>query len=181
MSDFFQLVNQRESCRNYDPDKRPTKEQLINCIKAAQLAPSACNSQPWSFIVINDPELSKDAAPCMQIRGLNKFTEKCPSFIVVCEEDAMLIGRSEPDQKYASIDIGIAVAHLCYAATQQGLSTCIMGAFDPGSSVKGSGHHRTKESSSGDCGWLCCNRAAASKTPQRAGRDHDLSLKTGAA
>lgn len=38
MSDFFQLVNQRESCRNYDPDKRPTKEQLINCIKAAQLA-----------------------------------------------------------------------------------------------------------------------------------------------
>ena len=136
MSDFFQLVNQRESCRNYDPDKSPTKEQLINCIKAAQLAPSACNSQPWSFIVINDPELSKDAAPCMQIRGLNKFTEKCPSFIVVCEEDAMLIGRSEPDQKYASIDIGIAVAHLCYAATQQGLSTCIMGAFDPEALLK---------------------------------------------
>ena len=72
----------------------------------------------------------------MQIRGLNKFTEKCPSFIVVCEEDAMLIGRSEPDQKYASIDIGIAVAHLCYAATQQGLSTCIMGAFDPEALLK---------------------------------------------
>lgn len=49
MSDFFQLVNQRESCRNYDPDKRPTKEQLINCIKAAQLAPSACNSQPMEL------------------------------------------------------------------------------------------------------------------------------------
>lgn len=48
----------------------------------------------------------------------------------------MLIGRSEPDQKYASIDIGIAVAHLCYSATQQGLSTCIMGAFDPEALLK---------------------------------------------
>lgn len=25
MSDFFQLIEQRESCRNYDPQKRPTK------------------------------------------------------------------------------------------------------------------------------------------------------------
>ena len=35
MSDFFQLVEQRESCRNYDPQKRPTKEQLVRCIQAA--------------------------------------------------------------------------------------------------------------------------------------------------
>ena len=55
MSDFFQLVEQRESCRNYDPQKRPTKEQLVRCIQAAQLSPSACNSQPWSFLVINSP------------------------------------------------------------------------------------------------------------------------------
>ena len=56
MSDFFQLVEQRESCRNYDPQKRPTKEQLVRCIQVAQLSPSACNSQPWSFLVINSPE-----------------------------------------------------------------------------------------------------------------------------
>ena len=74
MSDFFQLVNQRESCRNYDPDKRPTKEQLINCIKVAQLAPSACNSPPWSLIGIHHPELSKAAPPCRQSNGVDKFT-----------------------------------------------------------------------------------------------------------
>ena len=34
------------------------------------------------------------------------------------------------NQKYAQIDLGIATAHLCYAATEQGLSTCIMGSFD---------------------------------------------------
>ena len=130
MSDFFDLVKQRESCRNYNPDKRPTKEQLVNCIEAAGLAPSACNSQPWSFIVINDPQKSPEVAHSIQASGINQFTEKCPAFIVICEEPAYLIGRPEPNQKYAQMDIGIATAHLCFAATQQGLSTCIMGAFD---------------------------------------------------
>ena len=43
---------------------------------------------------------------------------------------AYLIGGKEPNQKYAHIDIGLSVSQLCYAATQQGLSTCIMGSFD---------------------------------------------------
>ena len=53
MSDFFRLVQQRESCRNYQPGRYPTREQLVHCVEAARLAPSACNSQPWSFIVAN--------------------------------------------------------------------------------------------------------------------------------
>lgn len=126
MSDFFQLVEQRESCRNYDPQKRPTKEQLVRCIQAAQLSPSACNSQPWSFLVINSPEKAAVVAASTQCAGFNKFTDNCPSFIAVCEEDAYLMGDPQhPNQKYADIDLGIAVAHLCYAAKQQGLSTCI--------------------------------------------------------
>lgn len=44
-----------------------------------------------------------------------------------------------PNQKYAEIDLGIAVAHLCYAAKQQGLSTCIMGAFDKKMLLEGLG------------------------------------------
>ena len=131
MSDFFQLVEQRESCRNYDPQKRPTKEQLVRCIQAAQLSPSACNSQPWSFLVINSPKKAAVVAASTQCAGFNKFTDNCPSFIAVCAEDAYLMGDPQhPNQKYADIDLGIAVAHLCYAAKQQGLSTCIMGAFD---------------------------------------------------
>ena len=140
MSDFFQLVEQRESCRNYDPQKRPTKEQLVRCIQAAQLSPSACNSQPWSFLVINSPEKAAVVAASTQCAGFNKFTDNCPSFIAVCEEDAYLMGDPQhPNQKYADIDLGIAVAHLCYAAKQQGLSTCIMGAFDKKMLLEGLG------------------------------------------
>mgnify|MGYP002572525196 CR=1 FL=1 len=130
MSDYFELVSSRESCRNYNPDRRPTREQLVKCIQTAQLAPSACNSQPWSYIVVNDPEKSPLVAAATQTAGLNKFTNNCPAFVIVCEEDAYLIGGKEPNQKYAHIDIGLSVSQLCYAATQQGLSTCIMGSFD---------------------------------------------------
>ena len=33
-------------------------------------------------------------------------------------------------QYFSQIDIGIVTAHLCYAAQEQGLSTCILGCFD---------------------------------------------------
>ena len=65
MSDFFRLVQQRESCRNYQPGHYPTREQLMHCVEAARLAPSACNSQPWSFIVANHEAAAK-VAPCVQ-------------------------------------------------------------------------------------------------------------------
>ena len=110
MSDYFELVSSRESCRNYNPDRRPTREQLVKCIQTAQLAPSACNSQPWSYIVVNDPEKSPLVAAATQTAGLNKFTNNCPAFVIVCEEDAYLIGGKEPNQKYAHIDIGLSPA-----------------------------------------------------------------------
>lgn len=128
MSDFFQLVQQRESCRNYQPGNHPTREQLEHCVEAARLAPSACNSQPWSFAVVNHEAASK-VAPCVQTGGINRFADNCPAFIVIFEEPAVLMG-GQINQKFAQIDLGIATAHLCYAAAEQGLSTCIMGSFN---------------------------------------------------
>lgn len=131
MSDFFELVNKRESCRAY-LKKEVEKEKLIKCIEAARSAPSACNSQPWSFIIATG-EKGKEVAKCVQKGGMNKFTDACPAFIVICEEHASLsmrIAETIASQHYAQMDIGIATAHICYAATEQGLSTCILGWFD---------------------------------------------------
>lgn len=57
MSNFFELINKRESCRSFN-NKKVDKELLIKCIEAARVAPSACNSQPWSFMVVNSEEKS---------------------------------------------------------------------------------------------------------------------------
>ena len=44
--DFIQLSNTRQSCRKYS-DKPVSREDILTCLEAARLAPSACNSQPW--------------------------------------------------------------------------------------------------------------------------------------
>jgi len=132
MKSFFDLINKRESCRNY-ANTKVEKEKLLACIDAARIAPSACNSQPWSFIVVNNEDTSLQLAQCLQESGMNKFTNKCPSFIVVVEEKASLLPRiagAVKSQTYAPIDIGIATTHICLSATEQGLSTCIIGWFN---------------------------------------------------
>lgn len=133
MSDFLELIKKRQSCRNFS-DVIVDKELLINCIEAARIAPSACNSQPWSFIVVNEnKEVVKSVARCTQSMGMNKFTNDVPAFIIVCEENANMtanIGNLIKKQQYAQGDVGIAVATICYAATDLGLSTCVLGWFD---------------------------------------------------
>lgn len=129
---FFALIEARESCRAYA--ERPVEhEKLMRCLQAARLAPSACNSQPWSFIAVETVALAEKIAKHTQSVGMNKFTDGCRCFVVVVEEKATLsarLGGKVKDQDYASIDIGMASLQLCLAATVQGLSTCILGWFD---------------------------------------------------
>ena len=53
--DFADLIRKRYSMRDYS--SQPVPQSVIDtCLEAARLAPSACNSQPWSFIVAHTPE-----------------------------------------------------------------------------------------------------------------------------
>lgn len=132
MKEFFDLISRRQSCRKY-LDKPVEKEKLTKCIEAARLAPSACNSQPWHFIVVTNKELAQKVAMCTQDKIMNKFTNDCQCFIVVVEESGNITSRAGAlmkQQDYRSIDLGIATEHLCLQATEQDLGTCILGWFD---------------------------------------------------
>lgn len=131
MEDFFDLIGRRQSCRSYSavPVER---EKLLRCIEAARLAPSACNSQPWSFVIVNGGETARQVAKCLQGAGMNRFTDHCPAFVVALEEHANLserVASAIKSQTFASVDIGLACMQFCLAATEQGLGTCIMGWF----------------------------------------------------
>ncbi len=129
--DFFKLITVRESCRNYTGEPVP-RETLKKILNAARLAPSACNSQPWSFVVADTPDAVRHAVECVQDGGANKFTDKAPAFILIVEEHAQLSPRIADrldSQHFAQIDLGLATAHLCLAAAEEGLGTCIMGLF----------------------------------------------------
>ena len=130
---FIELVKKRQSCRNYLPTIIP-RDVIDRCLEAARLAPSASNSQPWSFIVIDDPKLIKqvsDAAfagvylPC-------SFARKAPVLIIAVREPAdylTRLGGAFRGIQYNLIDIGIACEHLVLQATEEGLGTCWIGWF----------------------------------------------------
>lgn len=133
MMDVFECLERRESCRDYDPDRPVEREKLVRCIEAARLAPSACNSQPWRYLVVRNGESCEALRPMLQGMGMNAFVKDCPAFIVVTETPAgaaASVGGKLKDQYYALTDIGLSVSQLCLAATAQGLGTCILGWFD---------------------------------------------------
>jgi nitroreductase len=132
MNDFLNLCLKRQSCRGFS-EKPVEHEKLLNCVRAAALAHSACNSQPWSFIVAESPELCQVLAESSGVMGRNGFAKEAQAFFVVIEEHAVLMPaiRGLLDSQYfAPIDIGASVAYLCLEAADQGLGPCIMGIFD---------------------------------------------------
>ncbi len=130
---FNELILKRESCRNYNGEPVST-DLLLKCVDAARLSPSACNSQPWKYYVVNTPENAQKVRACVQPNGANKFTDKCPAFAIVTEQEATLkphvAERVKNKQKWAENDIGLSVAHYCLQAADLGLGTCIIGMVD---------------------------------------------------
>jgi nitroreductase len=129
---YAELIRRRESCRDY-ADRPVEKEKIVECLEAARLAPSACNSQPWSYIAVLNREKAKAIAKATQGMGMNRFTDRCPAFVIVTEEPANILswlGGTVKKQRYALIDVGLSVSQFCYTACELGLSTCILGWFD---------------------------------------------------
>ncbi len=132
---FLELVQKRQSCRAYDPVRPVEKEKINRCLESVRLAPSACNAQPWKFIVVDEPELKDKIAVAADSRllGFNHFTKNSPILVVVVRESANLtskLGTLLKDKPYPLMDVGIAVEHFCLQATSEGLGTCIIGWFD---------------------------------------------------
>ncbi len=131
---FLDLVNKRYSVRNYQTAPVP-QETVVRCIEAARLAPSACNSQPWKFIIVDDPELVKELAKAA-FEGLldfNHFAFKAPVLVLIVSERQNLsakFGSIVKKKNFSLMDIGIAAEHFCLQAAQEGLGTCIIGWFN---------------------------------------------------
>ena len=129
--DFSQLIKVRQSTRSYS-EKPVERDKLIKCLEAARLSPSACNSQPWKFIIADDKDLVKQIAGCTygKVVRFNKFTDSAKAFAVIVMEPGNLrssAGSIKTSTDYANIDMGIAVSGFCYQAADLGLGTCIIG------------------------------------------------------
>ena len=130
---FMEIAENRQSCRSYDTARPVEQEKLDAMLRAAQLAPSACNGQPYHFTVCRG-EVAKEVEKAARgVAGLNKFATDAPVVVVVSEKPYVktaAVGAKLKNNDYRSIDIGIAVAYLTAEATAQGLGTCILGWLD---------------------------------------------------
>ena len=129
--DFMELINKRQSCRSYD-EREVEQEKLDAILEAARLAPSACNGQPYHITVCTG-ETAKQVAKATQSMGMNKFSSQAPVLLVISEEPyvkSAALGAKVKGNDYRSIDIGIVSAYITAAATEVGLSTCILGWLD---------------------------------------------------
>jgi nitroreductase len=123
--DFTTVIKTRRSIRSY-ADKPIPDDVLGRVLEAARIAPSACNFQPWRFVVV------KDAAARAQLAKLahgQQFVAKAPAVIVCCGKRYPQSYSWIGDDLYL-IDLGIAIDHLALAARNEGLGTCWIGSFD---------------------------------------------------
>ncbi len=131
---FLELVKTRQSVRSYT-ERQVEREKIEKCLEAAHLAPSANNSQPWKFIVVDDEELKNKVAKetFSNVVPFNKFSLKAPVLVVVITEKPNLasqIGGAIKKTQFNLVDIGIAVEHFCLQAAEENLGTCILGWFN---------------------------------------------------
>ena len=123
---ILQAITQRRSVRAYSAAPIPA-EVMQRMRQALRYAPSACNIQPWHFILVEDERLRPAVAAAANGQH---WMAQAPVTVVAC---------GLPDQAYqhmgghgnsTDVDVAIALDHLTLAAVAEGLGTCWIGAFD---------------------------------------------------
>jgi nitroreductase len=131
---MLQIIKTRQSDRSYT-DRHVENEKTERIIEAGRMSPSACNAQPWRFILVDDRDLLGKLARAASagILGMNSFVAQAPLQIVIVREKANMssrIGGTVKNKDYSLIDIGIAAENICLQATAEGLGSCMIGWFD---------------------------------------------------
>lgn len=139
--ELLEAIEARRSVRSYAPRgvDRATIEQLLH---AAVQAPTAMNSQPWVFGVIQDREalrgysdrakkhllsLMQDASP------LDRYRERLqdPQFNIFYDAPALVLIYARGGGHGGAGDCCLAAENLMLAACAQGLGTCWIGFSHP--------------------------------------------------
>jgi len=146
MTDLFDIVKQRRSIRKYLP-RLVQKKIILEILEAAGCAPSAHNSQPWRFIILQDAPVKRSLADAMtdawakdlQRDGIIVESDKrkervelfvtAPVLILACLTVVDLRKFPDSDRQMCERDLamqsfGAALQNLLLAAHAKGLGAC---------------------------------------------------------
>lgn len=108
----------RASVRSFD-GRKVESEKIELLLKAAMAAPSACNQQPWEFVVVTDPAVLNALSKCSPYAGC---MARAPLGIAVCMRTE---GLRAPD--YTQIDASAATENILLEAVELGLGAVWLG------------------------------------------------------
>lgn len=115
---FLKLAADRWSVREFDA--RPVGEDKIGPIlRAAQLAPTAVNYQPFKVYVLeSDQALAR-------IRGVCRSLYGAPVVFLICSDERQTWkSRTEPGYSTGEMDASIVCTHMMLEAWELGLGSC---------------------------------------------------------
>lgn len=124
----LEAINQRRSVRKY-LEKPVEFEKITTIIDAARKAPSAGNLQDWNFIIVTEKDLIRQIA---SYSVEQYWIQTAPAVIIVCglpEKHEMYYGL-RGKRLYNVQDCAAAIENVLLAATDLGLGTCWVGAFE---------------------------------------------------
>lgn len=146
---FLEIMARRRTIRDFAATPVPF-ELIENAIRAAALAPSGANQQPWSFVVVSDPALKEQIRAAAEAEERESYARRMPKewldalaplgtdwqkphltqapYLIVVFEQAYGLGQSSDGEErvkhyYVKESVGIAVGFLLSALTHAGLAT----------------------------------------------------------
>lgn len=121
MADILETIFKRRSVRQFTA--QPLEQEMIHCLlEAAMAAPTACNSQPWEFVVVTEP------AVLDQLRSKLLFARyNAPCVVAVCGNPG--IAHNKAGRDYWVQDCSAAMENLLIAAAGLGLGAVWIGVY----------------------------------------------------
>ena len=118
-------IKSRRSIRKYKTDIPVTDEHIHQMLEAAMMAPSACNSRPWEFVVVKNRTLFPQS---MKAMPFSQMLKTAPLAIVICGRPDLSRNACR-GYEYWPQDCGAAVQNLLLAAKELGYGTCWCGCY----------------------------------------------------
>lgn len=123
-------IKSRRSIRQYDPETRVPREHITQILEAAMMAPSACNTRPWEFVVVESREVKEKI---MKAMPYTQMLATAPLAIVLCGRPDL---QENICQGFWPQDCGAAAQNILLAAKELGYGTCWCGCYPLGQRVE---------------------------------------------
>lgn len=135
MKSFDEIIKERRSIRNYNPDKKIPVETIKSIVEAAIEAPSWKNKQTSRYYVVESDEMREKLKECLWYQ--NQLTVKDAPVLIVTTFVKGIVGfekdgtaSNELGDGWGIYDLGLHNAWLLLKAADLGIDSIVLGLRD---------------------------------------------------